>query len=116
LRQTAFRRVNEQNDAVNHLQNALDFAAEIGVSGRVENIDFIIAVTNRGVFRHNRNAALAFQIHRIHHAVGDGFVVAESAGLFEHRVNQSRFAVVNVRDDSDVSDFFCCYHRYKYCN
>jgi hypothetical protein len=45
----------------------------------------------------------------------DGFVIAERAGLFEHRVNQSRFAVVNVRDDGDVSDIFSVNHRCKNC-
>ncbi len=46
MRQTAFGGVNKQNDSVNHFQNALDFAAEIGVTGRVDDIDFVIAVVN----------------------------------------------------------------------
>jgi hypothetical protein len=35
--------------------------------------------------------------------------------LFEHRVNQSSFSVVDVRDNSDVSDIFFVNHTYKIC-
>src|SRR5205085_8208829 len=39
LRHRAFRGVDEQDDAVDHRQHALDFTAEIGVTGRVDDVD-----------------------------------------------------------------------------
>ena len=39
LRHRAFDRVDEQQHAVDHAQHALDLAAEIGVAGRVDDVD-----------------------------------------------------------------------------
>ena len=39
LRQRAFAGVDEQHDAIDHAQGALDFAAEIAVAGRVHDVD-----------------------------------------------------------------------------
>ena len=39
LRQRALRRVDEQHDAVDHGQPALDLAAEVGVAGGVDDVD-----------------------------------------------------------------------------
>jgi len=63
LRQAPFGGIDQEHDAVNHLQNALDLATEVGVAGRIDDIDFVIAVTDGRVFGHNRDAALTLQIH-----------------------------------------------------
>ena len=39
LRQRALARVDEQDDAVDHRQAALDLAAEVGVAGGVDDVD-----------------------------------------------------------------------------
>ena len=39
LRQRAFGGVDEQDDAVDHLEGALDLAAEVGVAGGVDDVD-----------------------------------------------------------------------------
>ncbi len=106
LRQRAFGSVNQQGYAVGQFQHAFDFAAEIGVSGSVQNVDLGFAKMDGGVFGHDRDAALAFQIHGIHDALDDFFVGAIQAGLFEHGVNQRGFAVVYVSDDGDVANVF----------
>ena len=87
LRQAAFGRVHQQHHAVDHLQNAFDFAAEIGVSRRVDDIDFVIAVTHGSVLGHDGDAAFALEIHRVHDAIDDGFVVTIGAGLLEHGID-----------------------------
>ena len=38
------------------------------------------------------------------HALVDVLVLAERAGLPEHRVDERRLAVVDVRDDRDVAE------------
>ena len=40
LRQRAFGCVDEEHDAVDHFEGALDFAAEVGVAGGVNDVDF----------------------------------------------------------------------------
>ncbi len=42
LRHHAFGGVDEQHDALHHLQHALDLAAEVGVAGRIDDIEFQI--------------------------------------------------------------------------
>jgi hypothetical protein len=113
LRQAPLGRVHQEHHAVHHLQDALDLAAEVGVARRVQDVDLDAAVADRGVLRHDRDAALALQVHRVHDAVGDLLVLAERAGLPEHRVHQGGLAVVDVRDDGDVADVFSLSAHYS---
>ena len=107
LRQASFRRIDEQHHTVDHFQNAFYFAAEIRVAGRIDDVDFVIAVTHRSVFGHDGDAALPLEVHRIHDALDDGFVVTISARLFEHRIDQRGFAVIDVSDNCDISNLAC---------
>ena len=104
MRQRAFARVHQQHDAIDHLEGALHLAAEIGVAGRVDNIDFCAGIEHGRVLGKNGDTALAFQIVRVHDALGDGLVVAEGAALAEHGVNQRGLAVVHVGDDGDIAN------------
>ncbi len=104
LRQRPFARVHQQHDAVDHLERPLDFAAKIGVARRVHDIDFYARVKHSRVLGKDGDAALAFQIVRVHNALGDGLVVAERATLAEHGVNQRGLAVIHVGDDGDVAN------------
>ena len=105
LRHRAFKGVDEQKHAVNHVQHAFDFAAEIRVTGRVDDINLDALVKNRRVLRQNRNAAFAFQVAAVHDAFGYLFVLAEDVALFKHCVDERCFAVVDVRDYCYVSAF-----------
>ena len=49
LRHRAFGRIDQQDDAVDHRQDALDLAAEIGVAGRVDDVDADVSVRPCGV-------------------------------------------------------------------
>ena len=104
LRQRPFARVDQEHRAVHHVEAALDLAAEIGVARRVHDVDLDRPVADGGVLGHDRDAALAFEVQRIHDALHDLLVVAEGAGLPEHAVDERRLAVVDVGDDGDVSN------------
>ena len=104
LRQRAFARVNQQHDAVNDLQGALDFAAEITVARRVDDVDLDVVIVDAGGLRENRDAALALQIIRVHHALGNFFVLSENPALTEHGVDQGGLSVVYVRKYCDVTN------------
>ena len=60
-------------------------------------------VVDGGVLRQDRDAALALELVRVHHALGDPLVGAEDAALVQQRVDQRRLAVVDVGDDGDVA-------------
>ena len=108
LRLRAFGGVHHEQHAVNHVHDALDLAAEIGVAGSVHDVDVVILVFERGVLGADGDALFLFQVHRVHEAFLGGLVLvgAEGAGLFEQAIHERGLAVINVRDDRDVADFF----------
>ena len=71
LRQRALARVDEQQHAVDHEEAALDLAAEVGVTGRVDDVDLHVAVLHRGVLGEDRDPLLTLEVHRVHDPVGD---------------------------------------------
>ena len=111
LRQRPFARVDEQEHAVDHRQPALDLAAEVGVARRVDDVDLRLAVAEGRVLGQDRDPLLALEVHRVEHALVDVLVRAERAGLPEHRVDERRLAVVDVRDDRDVAEIGAAGHR-----
>ena len=104
MRQRAFAGIDEQHDAVHHLQCAFDFAAEIAVAGRVHDVDLHAVIKERGVLREDGDAALALEFVGIHDALDVSFVGAEGAALVEHGVHEGGLAVVHVGDDGDVAN------------
>lgn len=103
LRHRAFGSVDENDRAVHHRENALDFTAKIGVAGSVDDVDARVLPDDRGRLGKNGNAALLFQIVRVHDAFGNALVLAERAGLLQELVDEGGFPMVNVRDDRDVA-------------
>ena len=98
--------VHQQDNAVDHLQNALHLAAEIGVTRRVHNVDLRVAVLDGGVLGEDGNAALPLQIVGVHDALHHLLILTIHAALLEHLIHQRGLAVVNVGDDRYVSQFF----------
>ena len=98
-------RVNHEQNAVDHFHDALDFAAEIGVPGGIDDVDAVAVPVKGGVLGPNGDAFFAFQIHRVHHPFLDLLVGAEGAGLTEQLIDERRLAVIDVGDDCDVADF-----------
>jgi hypothetical protein len=103
LRHRAFRAVDQQNHTVDHAEDAFHFAAEIGVSGGVDDVDPGAFPFDRGALGQNGDAAFFFEVVRIHRALFDPLIVAESAGLAEQLVNQRGLAMVDVGDDRDIA-------------
>ena len=92
-------------NAVDHFHDALDFAAEVGVAGSVDDVDVVTVPFEGGVLGANGDALFAFEIHRIHHALLDLLVGAEGAGLAQQLIDERGLAVIDVGDDGDVADF-----------
>ena len=101
--------VDEQHDAVDHAQRALHLAAEVGVAGRVDDVDLdvvagLCGVADGRVLGHDRDPLLALQVHGVHDPLGDGLVGGERAALLEEGVDEGGLAVVDVGDDGDVAE------------
>ncbi len=95
--------VDQQQHGVDHRQHALDLAAEVGVAGRVDDVDAVVAPLDRGVLRQDRDAALALQRVRIHDALGHDLARSERAGLLQELIDERGLAMIDVRDDGDVA-------------
>src|SRR5260370_970072 len=104
MRPRAFDRVHQQEHAIHHRQRPLDFAAEVGVAGRVDDVDMHPFVIDRGVLREDGDAALALQVVRVHDPLRDVLVRGERAGLVQELVDEGRFTVVDVSDDREIAD------------
>ena len=107
--------VDEQHDAVDHRQAALDLATEVGVAGGVDDVDRhavgdagvegrLPGVPDGGVLREDRDALLALEVTAVHGPLGDVVVLAERPGLPQHLVDEGGLAVVDVGDDGDVTE------------
>ncbi len=104
LRLGSVVRVDNQEDAVDHLHDTLDLAAEVRMAGGVDDVDAIAVPLEGGVLRANGDSFFALQIHRIHHALLDLLIGAEGAGLTQELIDERGFAVVDVRNDGDVTN------------
>ncbi len=104
LRHRAFDRIHQQQHAVDHPEDALDLAAEVGVTGRVDDVDPGVVVPDRAVLGEDRDPALALEVVRVHHPLGDVDVLGERARLDEQLVDERRLAMVDVGDDRDVPE------------
>ena len=59
---------------------------------------------NGGVLGKDGDAALTFEVVRIHNTLGHLLVFAEGMGLAQEEIHKRGFAVVNVCDDGDISE------------
>ena len=62
LGERALARVDEQQHAVDHGEPALDLATEVGVAGRVDDVDLHAVDVHRGVLGQDRDALLALEV------------------------------------------------------
>ena len=104
LGQRAFGRIDEQHDAVHHAQRALHFAAEVGVTRGIDDVDLGLTILHGRVLGHDGDAFLALEIHRVHDPFGHLLVVPEDPTLPEHGIDEGGLAVVNVSHDGNIAE------------
>jgi len=103
LRQRPFAGIHQQNSAINHIETAFHLAAEIGVARRIDNIYFDTVIFYRRIFCRDGDAAFFFQIKRIHNAIFYSLIDAKNTRLFQHGIEQSGLAMVNVGNNSNIT-------------
>ena len=105
LRQRPFGGVDQDQGAVHHVKDALDLAAEIGMAGRIDDIDAGVLPDQRGGLGQDRDAALALKVVGIERALEHALIVAKRARLLQKTVDQRGFAVVDVGNDGNIAQF-----------
>ncbi len=108
LRQDALGGVHQNDGAIDHVQDPFHLAAEIGVAGRVHDIDPDVAPDHRGALGQDGDAPLPLQVVAVERALGHHLMVAEGAGLAQELVDQGGLAMVDMGDDRDVANLHGC--------
>ncbi len=108
LRHDAFLGVDQQQAAVDHAEDPLDLAAEVCVSGGVDDVDpgldaVLAGPHHRGALGQDGDAPLPLLGIGVHGAVHRGLVGAEGAGLGEQPIDHGGLAMIDVGDDGDVA-------------
>ena len=111
LRHGTLRRIDEQENAVYHLEYALDLSAEVCVPGGIYYVYSHIAADDRRVFRKYRDSALAFEIAGVHDALRDLLIFVVFAALLQHFVHKRGLTVIDVCDYRNVAQI-CSYQKY----
>jgi len=104
LRERAFAGVDEEDNAIDHAQSALDFATEVAVTGGVDDIDFGVVEKSavflaRMVMPRSRSRSLESMTRST-----TASLARKMPELPEHGVDEGGFAVVDVGDDGDVAN------------
>src|SRR5689334_20539165 len=95
LRKRSFTSVSKQHHSIDHLERTLNLAAEVAVTGSVDNVDLHIAIEDRRVLGKDSNTAFAFQFVRVHHSFSNNLVRAKCSTLPKHGVDERGLAVIN---------------------
>ena len=114
LGHAALERVDEQQDAVHHEEDAFDLTAEVRVARGVDDVDLRVAIAHGGVFRKDGDAAFPLEVVRVHDPFIDLLVLAEDAALLQQRVDQGGLAVVDVGDHRDVANVFSEFQTFTF--
>ena len=100
----AFDRGDDEDGAVEHAEDALDLGDEVGVAGRVDDVDREVADDERGDRGPDRDAAFALEVEGV--GLGgagvDAADVVDGAGGVEESLGESGLTGVDVREDSEI--------------
>src|SRR5262249_45285103 len=81
LRHDALSGIDQQQRAIGHFQDPFDLAAEVGVAGGVDDVDFRAAQLQGDVLGEDGDAAFPFEIVGVENAFAAQFALAEQPGL-----------------------------------
>ena len=104
LRLDALDRRDDEDRAVEHAEDAFDLGDEVGVAGRVDEVDREVADEERGDRGPDRDAAFALELERV--GLGgagvDAADVVDRAGGEEESLAEGGLTGVDVGEDSEI--------------
>ena len=104
LRQGPLGGVDEQQHAVDHGERTLDLTAEVGVAGRVDQVDLGAFPGDRRGLGEDGDPALALLVVGVHDSIDHRLVGGECSGGTQQRVDERGLAVVDVGYERDVTN------------
>ena len=99
-----FGGVDQEEDAVDEGESPFHLPAEVGVSGGVDQVDLRVPPRHRGGLGQDGDAPFALLIVGVEDSVHVRLMGSEDAGGAQHRIDQRRLAMVDVRDQRHVAD------------
>ncbi len=104
LRHGAVLGVDHQQHGVDHRHDTLDFTAEVGVAGGIDDVDAVVLPLQRGVLGQDGDATFLFLVVAVHHALVLELLAVQGAGQAQEFVDEGGLAVVDVGDDGDIAE------------
>ena len=104
LRQHPFGGIDQHDRPVHHVQDTLHLAAEIGMARRVDDVDPRIIPHHRGALRQDGDATLLLQVVAVQRPIRHLLMLPERARLAEQLVHQRGLPVIDMGDNSDVTN------------
>ena len=103
LRHRSLESIDQQQHAIDHVQDTLDLTTEIGMARGINDVDLDTIIHDGRVLRQDRYTALTLDIARVHDTLLYLLIRAENVALLQHSIHERRLAVVDMRDDSDIT-------------
>ena len=104
LRHAALKGIHKEKNTVDHEHDPLDLAAEVGMAGGVDDVDFCTFIHDGRVLGQDGDSALLLEGVGVHDTLVHLLIGAEGTALLEQRIYQRRFTVVNMGDHGDVAN------------
>ena len=104
LRLDPLRRVDDQQRAFARGEAAADFIGEVDVARRVHQVELIALPLEPHGLRLDRDPALFLDVHIVEH-LARHLARGEPAGGLDQPVGKRRLAMVDMRDDREITDF-----------
>ena len=104
LRHRAFESIYEKEASVCHIEHTLHLTTEVGVTRSIENINLGSFPVDRHILRENGYTALTLQVIGVENLAAVILSVTEQFSCQHHLVHQSRFAMVDVCNNCNVSN------------
>ena len=102
----ALGRIDQQDRAIDHVEDALDLAAEIRVAGRVDDVDPDVVPDQRRDLGQNGDPAFALQIVGIKGALHKLSARANRPGGGEQDIDQGGLSMIDMSDDRNIAQGF----------
>lgn len=99
-------RVNQKQNAINHVQNSFYFSAKISMPWGINNVNLYPIMHNGSILCQNGNSSFTFKWIGVHYSFSNLLVFTENMALFKHCINQCGLTMVYMGNDSDISDIF----------
>ncbi len=100
-----FESIDQKQYAISHVKHAFNLTTKVGVTRGVDDIYFKSFVVDRDVFGENGNPSFTFEVVVVHDKLAGIFIFTEKVSREEHFVHEGSFAMVNMGNNSNVSDF-----------